>query len=57
MNIYLLTAFVICNIAAVCKLYDPKFTFGGEFYRTRLWSSLFFVVLALLIFLGSKEKI
>lgn len=54
MNIYLLTAFVLCAIAAVCKLYDPKFTLGGESYRTRFFSSLFFVILASLIFLGGK---
>lgn len=43
---------IICFVAAALKASDPHYTIGGPEYRTPFWSSMFFVVLGLLLLLS-----
>jgi len=47
------TAIGICLFAAFQKSRNPHYTFGGKKYRSKFWSSLFFLLLACLIACGS----
>tara|TARA_Y100001970_G_C14098835_1_gene784302 strand:+ start:258 stop:416 length:159 start_codon:yes stop_codon:yes gene_type:complete len=42
-------ALLICLYAAVAKYFNPYYTFGGETYRTPFFSSMFFIILIILI--------
>lgn len=39
----------VCFIAAVAKFFNPRYTFGGKKYRTSFWSSLFFIIIGVLL--------
>ena len=41
---------VITTLSAITKMHNEHFTIGGYKYRTKFWSSLFFIILALLSF-------
>lgn len=53
MNGVTLTAIGICLFAAFQKSQNPHYTFGGKMYRSKFWSSLFFLLMACLIWYGS----
>lgn len=52
MNSFTLIAVLICLFAGLQKVKNPKYTFGGDKYRTRFWSSSFFFFLTFLIITG-----
>lgn len=39
------TVACISFVSACCKMSDPRFTFGGEKFRTPFYSSIFFILL------------
>lgn len=40
----------ICLFSAIAKICDENFTIGGQRFRTKFWSSMFFIILATLAF-------
>ena len=49
MDVFRALALGICLFAAIAKMLNPHFTFGGPSYRTPFWSSAFFLGLSFLI--------